>query len=149
MDSRVLQDYLYERIPLSSAMAVTVEEVTNETLTLAAPLLPNLNHRDSVFGGSASAVAILAAWSLLHTRLRKAALPNTLVIQQNTMHYDLPITGSFTAVASLAETSDWDRFIRSLERWGKARIEVVSQLIFDGQPAGAMVGQFVAVSRLS
>jgi len=147
MDSSALQDYLYERIPLSRAMEVVVEEVGSDTLTLSAPLLPNLNHRDSVFGGSANAVALLAAWSLLFTRLKKADLANTLVIQQNTMHYDLPITGRFTAVASLAETADWDKFIRTFQRRGKARIEAVTQLVFDGQPAGNMVGSFVAVSR--
>lgn len=57
----------------------------------------SINHRDTVFGGSASAVAILSAWALLHTRLAGAGIASRLVIQRNSMSYELPIDGSFTA----------------------------------------------------
>lgn len=64
-----LQTYLHAHIPLSGAMQVSVVQAALEGVVLSAPLAPNINHRDTVFGGSASAVASLAAWSLLHTRL--------------------------------------------------------------------------------
>ncbi|RYE53550.1 MAG: hypothetical protein EOP18_08925, partial [Rhizobiaceae bacterium] len=50
-------------------MQVRVVAASVERVTLSAPLAPNINHRATVFGGSASAVAILSAWSLLHLRL--------------------------------------------------------------------------------
>ena len=56
-------------------MAVSVKAVTTDTVILAAPLEPNINHKHTVFGGSASALGILAAWSLLHVRLVDAGLP--------------------------------------------------------------------------
>ena len=52
---------LHAHIPLSAAMQVSVAAVDADGVTLQAPLAPNINHRDTVFGGSASAVAILAA----------------------------------------------------------------------------------------
>ncbi|MDL2338661.1 MAG: YiiD C-terminal domain-containing protein, partial [Pseudomonadota bacterium] len=55
-------------------MQVSVVEVSAEQVVLAAPLAPNINHQDTVFGGSASAVAILAAWSMLHTKLTAAGM---------------------------------------------------------------------------
>ena len=61
MDTKSLENYLHEHIPLSKAMGVTVRSVSGEAVTLAAPLAPNINHRETVFGGSASALAILAA----------------------------------------------------------------------------------------
>ena len=73
-----LERYLHEHIPLSKAMGVSVLSVGEEAVTLRAPLAPNINHRETVFGGSASALAILAAWSLLHTRLdRKSTRLNS------------------------------------------------------------------------
>ena len=60
-DFQVIQANLYEQIPLSKAIAVQVVEVTNNSVILTAPLQPNINHRLTVFGGSASALAILSA----------------------------------------------------------------------------------------
>ena len=68
-------------------MEVTVVEASPHQVVLSAPLAPNINHRDTVFGGSASAVAILAAWSMLHLRLSAEGLGSRLVIQRNTMDY--------------------------------------------------------------
>jgi thioesterase domain-containing protein len=102
-----LERYLHEHIPLSGAMAVSVISCTEQSVVLSAPLAPNINHRETVFGGSASAVAILAAWSLLHTRLRDADIEARLVIQSNSMNYELPIQGTFTATSLLEEPERW------------------------------------------
>ena len=145
MNESELQQYLYDHIPQSAAMQVSVESIGRDCTVLSAPLEPNINHRDSVFGGSASSIAILAAWAHLHTRMRAAGLAPTLVIQRNTMSYDHPILGVFKAVASLDEQADWDRFLSMLQRRGRARIRVVTRLEYAGQIAGCMEGDFVAV----
>src|SRR4051812_10294397 len=146
MNAADVQDYLHEHIPLSRAMQVAVREVAETQLVLAAPLAPNINHRDTLFGGSASAIAILAAWSLLHVRLRRAGLHSRLVIQSNTMHYDLPIAGDFIARASLPDAAVWDAFARMLTRKGRGRIQVASVLEFEGRACGRLEGEFVALA---
>lgn len=145
MTAQELQDYLYQRIPQASAMQAQVEEIRESSLTLSAPLEPNINHRDSVFGGSASSIAILAAWAYLHARLKSLGISTTLVIQRNTMSYDAPILGRFTATASLPEDADWQKFLLTLRRRGKARIQAQTHLHYKGKPAGEMLGSFVAV----
>jgi len=141
-----LQQYLYEHIPLSRAMQVAVRQSSPDSVVLAAPLAPNINHQATVFGGSASAVAILAAWSLVQVRLRQAGIKNDLVIQRNTMEYALPISGAFTARARIEET-DWQSFLRMLSRKGRARIAVTSILEFEDKPAGRLLGEFVAFAK--
>ncbi len=145
MSASALQQYLHEHIPLSKAMQVSVVSVAPESVVLRAPLEPNINHRETVFGGSASAVAILAAWSLLHTRLRAAGIDCRLVIQRNTMDYGLPIAGEFMARSSLQHPEDWPLFLRMLTRKGKARVAVVSVLEHAGQLVGRFTGEFVAL----
>ena len=145
MNAAELQAYLHGHIPLSAAMQVAVDAVDAQGVTLRAPLAPNINHRETVFGGSASAVAILAAWSLLHTRMLAGGIQARLVIQSNTMDYALPILGEFTARSSLEQPEQWPRFTRTLARMGRARTRVAAVLESDGQVVGRLSGEFVAL----
>jgi len=140
-----LEQYLHVHIPLSKSMAVSVVAVEQSAVVLRAPLAPNINHRETVFGGSASALAILAAWSLLHTHLRSEHIASRLVIQRNTMEYEQPILGEFTAHSTLEHPAQWPHFTRMLARKGKARITVSSVLQHAGQVVGRFIGEFVAL----
>lgn len=142
-----LEQYLHRHIPLSLAMQVSVLEVQPQHVILSAPLEPNINHRDTVFGGSATAVAILAAWSLVHTRLLDAGVPSRLVIQRNAMTFAVPMTGAFTARSSLADDARWETFVRTLARRMRARISVTCDLSCSGEEAGRFEGEFVALSN--
>jgi len=140
-----LQQYLHAHIPLSKAMSVSVMSIGPDSVTLSAPLQPNINHRETVFGGSVSALAILSAWCLIQTKLDSEEVNCRLVIQENTMRYDSPISGEFSAVSHLSKPELWPRFKRMLARKGKARISVACDLIFKGQVAGNFTGEFVAL----
>lgn len=142
-----LEQYLFEKIPLSRAMQVAAIEVSEQCVRLRAPLAPNVNHRATVFGGSASTLAILSAWSLLHVRLQGRLPGASIVIQRHSMTYERPMTGEFAAQAALASPEQWPRFLRALERWGKARICVNSMLEYRGEQAGLFNGEFVAFAR--
>ena len=54
-NNQAIQAYLYEQIPLSKAIQVQIKEIKPNSVILTAPLQPNINHRSTVFGGSASA----------------------------------------------------------------------------------------------
>ncbi|MFA6457093.1 MAG: YiiD C-terminal domain-containing protein [Bacteroidota bacterium] len=146
MTPNELEKYLHEHIPVSHMMQVAVITIENDSVVLRAPLAPNINHRETVFGGSASAIAILAAWSLLHVRLRRAGFSSRLVIQRNTMEYELPISGDFIARSFLNNPEKWESFLNMLSRKGKARISVASVLEYEGGTAGTFLGDFVALS---
>jgi thioesterase domain-containing protein len=143
-----LEQFLHREIPLSRAMQVMAVEVSEESVQLSAPLAPNLNHHATVFGGSSCAVAMLAAWSLLHVRLRGAFPSVSIVIQRQRMRYNRPILGTFAARALLAEPAAWPRFVRLLTRRGRARITVASTLDYAGNAAGYFSGDFVAFTGL-
>jgi thioesterase domain-containing protein len=144
MDRAVLQKYLHDHIPLSKAMEVEVVAATDAGVTLAAPLAPNINHRETVFGGSASAVAILSAWTLMYLRLKSEELNVRIVIQKNTVTYERPITGRFTASAAISDTAAWRRFADTLKRKSRGRVTVRSVLCQDTERVGEFEGDFVA-----
>jgi len=144
MDVGDLEKYLHRQIPLSAAMQVSVLSANMDSVMLAAPLEPNINHKSTAFGGSVSALGILAAWSLLHLRLVDAGLTCEVVIQSNQMDYDRPINGAFIARSSLADSASWPGFLKMLTRKKVARIEVESALIYDDFVVGRLSGKFVA-----
>lgn len=86
----------------------------SDLVILTAPLKPNINHRSTVFGGSASALAILSAWTLVNFRLRSENISTRLVIQKNTMNYEKPIDSDFEAISNLSDRQTWARFIEIL-----------------------------------
>ena len=145
MTHHQLERYLHKHIPLSAAMQESVQNMTTKSLTLQAPLAPNINHQETVFGGSASTLAILSAWSLLHTRLAGEGIASRLVIQRNEIAYLKPMTGDFTATAALADENDWERFLKMLRRKGKARIRVAAVLYSGQLLAGKFSGEYVAL----
>jgi len=126
-------------------MQVSVVEALPDSIMLKAPLAPNINHRDTVFGGSASALAILAAWSLLQMRLTNLGITSRLVIQRNSMKYDHPIAGDFTARSFIQTETAWETFLRILKRRGRARIAVSCVLEYGDQVVGRFEGEFVAL----
>lgn len=142
MNARELQQYLHDRIPLSRAMAVEVRAADADAVTVYAPLAPNINHRDTVFGGSASAVAILAAWSVLRVRLAAAGVASRIVIRRNTMSYERPITAGFTATATAPDDDAWRKLVATLQRGRPARARVRAVLECDGEPVGELDGEF-------
>ncbi|MGD1918079.1 MAG: YiiD C-terminal domain-containing protein [Pleurocapsa sp.] len=148
-DNYAIQAYLYEHIPLSKTMEVQVKEVTPNSVLLTAPLQPNINHRSTVFGGSASSLAILSGWVLVNFRLQSEGLNSRLVIQKNTMNYQQPITSDFAAVCRLNEPEIWARFIKILQRKQKSRITVHSIVQCNQQNVGDLTGVFVALRTQS
>jgi thioesterase domain-containing protein len=141
-----VQRYLYQYIPLSAAMGVEVRVASVRHVKLAAPLAPNVNHTETVFGGSAAALATLSAWTLLHLRLEDARLDARLVIQRSRMEYEKPIPGDFEAVCEFGDDSAWERFRTTLARRGRARLTLTAHLIHSMHRVASFEGDFVALA---
>lgn len=141
-----LQQYIHQQIPITAAMGVKVLEATPEQVRLSAPLSPNINHRETVFGGSAAAVATLAAWTLVLVRMRAQQLQGRLVISRNSMEYQKPITADFTATASCDDLNSWSKFVAGLTRKGRGRVKAKSSLWLADEQVAEFQGQFVALS---
>ena len=98
-----------------------------------------------MFGGSASALAILAAWSLLYVRLQAEGMGKRIVIHSNTMEYTKPILGDFLAIALPPDEEAWKKLLAALRRNRMARITVRSRLECSGTDVGGFEGEFVVL----
>jgi thioesterase domain-containing protein len=140
-----IEQYLHRHIPLSAAMGVRVQVATPERVELAAPLAPNINHHETLFGGSGTAIATLSAWTLVNLRLRHANVRARLVIQRNAMSYDEPVQGDFMAICEQPDEALWQRFLAMIERRGRGRITMNARLIYRSRRAASFEGDFVAL----
>ena len=144
---RDLNEYIHQQIPITKAMGVCVVSADVDHVELKAPLAPNINHRETVFGGSAAAVATLAAWTLVLVRMRAENLDGRLVIARNSMEYQKPITADFSAIASAEDLNSWKKFVAGLNRKQRGRVTASSCLLLDGEQVASFEGQFVAIGR--
>jgi acyl-coenzyme A thioesterase PaaI-like protein len=162
-----LQQYLLDHIAIYRALGAEVHTIGHDSVILTAPLEENLNHHGTVFGGSASAVAILAGWSLIYVTLQKGSrerlfdprfecgdtslnsrsvqldIPK-IVIQRSNMEYRSPIASQFEARAHITPGTSWDFFLRSLRRKRIGRVSIDADIICRNQHAASFRGTYVA-----
>lgn len=134
-----------EQIPITRHLGAVVADYDGTSIRLEAPLAPNVNHRATAFGGSLSALAILAGWTLLHLALRERGLEASVVIQRSALDFDRPIDGDFCATARLPAPADWERFLATFRRRGRARVHVRGAVESPGSVGGAYEGAYVAL----
>lgn len=146
---RNLQNYLYEHIPLSAAMELEVLVASPSRVLLRAPLAPNINHRNTAFGGSIAALATLAGWSWLHIMLRERLSPPRVVIKSSQMKYEHPVNDEFTAELRPPSEEAYAKFISGLDRRGSGRIELSVDVLCQGEIVAEFQGEFVALATIN
>ena len=142
-----LTDYLHEHIPVSAAMGLQVDAVEWNTLRLRFPLVPNLNHNSTAFGGSLSSALMLAGWSLVHARLRHLNYDTILVVSKSETKFTKPVDGDFVAICEHDDEDDWQFFRDCLEQRGRAKLRVKTRVELGEVVSATMSGAFVAIDR--
>ncbi len=137
--------YLHDHIPITSHLGATVESYDGEKVVISAPLKQNLNHRNTAFGGSISALGILAGWTLLYLRLKENDIKNRLVVQKSSFDFLNPVDSDFKAICTLPKPEYWKKFLRTLKKYGRARITVHSTIEDSSGTGGNHDGVYVAV----
>ncbi|HEU4785693.1 MAG TPA: thioesterase domain-containing protein [Ktedonobacterales bacterium] len=148
--ARELEAVLHHEIPLSRQMGLTVHRYDGVCLTLQAPLAPNINHKATAFAGSLTAVMTLAGWGTVWLLLAERGLHGTIVIQESSTRYQLPVGNDFTASCRVPQADEAERFLVGLRRRGKARLALKVEILDGhGRVAVAFTGMYVAFAHAS
>jgi thioesterase domain-containing protein len=126
-------------------MAVRALEFDGDRVVLAAPLAPNVNHRETAFGGSVATLAILAGWARVHFEVIGSGHTVHTVIQRSSVRYDAPVLSPFRAVCEPVPQEAWDRLMRGLDRHGKGRVRVDVRIEADEAVVARFEGTYVAL----
>lgn len=145
-DLPAVERYLHEHIPITRHMGVRVVDYDGDKIRLAAPLDPNLNHRNTAFGGSLSSLGILAGWTLLHIKMREAGCRARLVIQRSEMDFTAPAHADFAAECRMPAADVWRRFEQAFGQRGRGRLALAANLWSAGDRVGCHRGTYVAIA---
>ncbi|MFC5489276.1 YiiD C-terminal domain-containing protein [Dokdonella soli] len=135
-------------IPLTRAMGLSIVACDSGSLTLAAPLAPNINDKGCAFGGSLASLMTLAGWGLIKLATDARELDCEIYVQDSTIRYLAPVWQDFVAVARLAEGEHFDDFFGAITARGKGRLRVHCTVpLAHGGAAATLEARFVALAK--
>jgi thioesterase domain-containing protein len=148
--AQTLLDQALADIPITQAMQIRLGQYDEDSLTLCAPLAPNVNDKGCAFGGSLSSLLTLAGWGLMALRLKARNQDCEIYVQDSTIRYLAPVWAELSARAELADGESWDDFFATLAARGKARLRTMSRTsLADGRDACTLDARFVAIVKKS
>jgi len=134
-------------IPPVHALQLRLADYDRNSLSLVAPLAPNVNDKGSAFGGSLVSLMTLAAWALLSMKLEDAGHGAEVYVQDSSVRYLAPLYHDLLAVARLGPGQEWGQVIGAFAQRGKARALLRAEI---ADPAGTLCctleGRFVALA---
>lgn len=144
-----IQEFLRSHIALAESMDAHVVGVEGDRFVIEAPMNANFNHLGTAFGGSIAAMAMLAAYGLVWSRLGDSRAH--LVIKEGRIRYRRPIKRLIRAEAFLPREDDFRQFLAEYEATGRATLPI--DVIFPDEeaepgkekPAALFRGVFVAI----
>jgi thioesterase domain-containing protein len=147
LQARQLIQFIRDEIPLAHAMDLELADCDEHSLTLRAPLAPNVNDKGCAFGGSLVSVMTLCGWALVELALRQRQLDCDLFVAESSVAYLAPVWQDFRAESRLSDASQWPLFFATLSARGKARIEIECTVPDTGGASAATLRARVVAKR--
>lgn len=147
--ARDLETRIRDQIPLTRAIDLGITAWDGDSLVMSAPLAPNVNDKDCAFGGSLASLMTVSGWALVVLALETRGLACDVFVARSEVLYKAPVWHDFHARATLAEGADWDRFLDTLDKRGKARVGLSCHILETGHatPCATLNADFVAKQR--
>ena len=134
---------LNDEIPITRALGIKVDQLTDHSILLSAPLENNINHKSTAFGGSLYSVAVLAGWGMIYSLLDSLNLHAHIVIHESHIEYLKPVNQAIQASCEIDSQAEFDKKIKLYKRKGISRINLVVDINNAGQLAVKFNGQYV------
>lgn len=148
LHAQELIQFIRNEIPLAHAMDLQLAACDDDSLSLRAPLAPNVNDKGCAFGGSLVSLMTLSGWALVELALRRRGHDCDVFVAESGVRYLSPLWQDFRSEARLDTSADWATFFNTLTSRGKARISVACVVPGeDGRPAATLSARFVAKRR--
>jgi thioesterase domain-containing protein len=132
-------------IPLLSAMQLSLTEYADLTLTMEAPLAPNINNKGTAFGGSIASIGLFGGWAVATLAFMDHGIDNTeIVVFKNDVTFERPARGHLVVRVNM----DRDGFTDCLEKLRdgseeRLRFSVSVDIFHDDARCATMNGLYV------
>jgi thioesterase domain-containing protein len=132
-------------IPLLNAMQLSFIDYEDLSLTMEAPLAPNINNKGTAFGGSIASICLFSGWAVSTLAFKDNGIDNTeIVVWKNEMTFERPARGLLRVVARPVR----DEFNACLARLQandpeRIRMTILVDLFHDEERCATMEGTYV------
>lgn len=130
--SNKLTQFFGEHLPITQFMDLDVECYDGQTLILTAPLEPNINDKQTAFGGSLYNVAVMACWGMVYLKTQEKGIQCNQVVTEGSVKYIAPVTGRLRAICHAPSDEELNIFFAGFDENGKAKITLES-IIYDDE----------------
>ncbi|WP_144212092.1 thioesterase domain-containing protein [Shewanella donghaensis] len=154
-----LQNTWYKTIPLSEFMQVqplsfqesSFQESSfqnlgfqQQTLTVTAPIKPNINLHQTMFAGSIYTLATLTGWGMMWLQQQLQGFSGDIVLADATIRYLAPITEAPTALVTWPDVS-----LANLATGDKAKVKLEVALHCKGKLCATFSGLYFSIAKTS
>lgn len=132
-------------IPLLTAMQLSFISYDKLTLTMEAPLAPNINNKGTAFGGSIASICLFGGWAVATLAFIDNDIHNTeIVVYKNEMTFERPARGHLTIEARI-ESEELEPCLARLQANDRKRIRlnIHVDLYHDEERCATMDGLYV------
>jgi len=132
-------------IPLLTAMQLSFIDYDNLTLTMEAPLAPNINNKGTAFGGSIASICLFGGWAVSTLAFADHDIHDTeIVVFKNEMTFERPARGHLVIKAML-KPEDFEPCLARLQANDRKRIRmnIHVDLYHDDERCATMDGLYV------
>jgi len=138
-----LQQKIRSSIPLSEMMQFEIEEISSRSITVHAPLKPNINIHGTGFAGSLYSIGVLTGWALADHLMSLSDMKGTLVVAGAEIKYRTPVTQDIKCSTSVSDRAT-RAFVEEYKANGKGRLQLSIHI---GTSKNAiLLADFVAIS---
>lgn len=132
-------------IPLLNAMHLSFVDYDSLSLTMEAPLAPNINNKGTAFGGSIASICLFGGWAVSTLAFIDNGVHNTeIVVFRNEMTFERPARGHLTITAHI-QPDDFEACLARLRAndRGRIRMNIHVDLFHDEVRCATMEGLYV------
>jgi thioesterase domain-containing protein len=129
--SEKLKQFFLDHLPITQFMGLEVESYDGDTLILTAPLEPNINDKQTAFGGSLYNAAVMACWGMIYLKTQERNIQCNQVVAEGSMKYIAPVSGRIRAICHSPSEEELAVFFEKFDLKGRAKITLESAIYND------------------
>lgn len=129
--SEKLKQFFLDHLPITQFMGLEVESYDGDTLILTAPLEPNINDKQTAFGGSLYNTAVMACWGMIYLKTQEKNIDCNQVVAEGSVKYIAPVNGRIRAICHAPSEEALAVFFENFDLKGRAKITLESVIYND------------------
>ncbi len=145
--SHKLTEFLQAHVPTTQYMGIDVGDYDGNSLSLTAPLQPNINDKQTAFGGSLYTVCVMNCWGMVYLKTLEKGISCNQVVAQSNISYHAPVDGEIISICESPNEETLNNFFARYEEKGRSKITLHAEVQCNGKTAVKFEGTYAIIKN--